>query len=502
VRLSLGASRSRLIRQLLTESLVIALLGSVFGFLVSTWTVTSISRAYFTNIPATFGAIALDLRPSWRVVAYTFALGCASVLVFGLAPALQATSASLVASLKGEDVALGLRVRRSRFRDSLVAIQVAGCFVLLVAAGTLAASIRTMGERVAGFGPDRVTVAAFGLSAVGRVSPALDSARTTFASRAARLPTVDVTARVLHAPYTSWFPLLPVATTAQRNYQRFPYNAVTPHYFDAVGQRILDGRSFSIDDSASAAPVAIVTATAARALWPSSPAIGQYLRVARAVDQPDKLYRVVGVAADAHAGMIWDNDDNGYVFLPATASDFSQYEMPLLVRSETPEPTLARGLGDVARAVDPNSPLHVEAAVAEREVMLTPIRYGSWITWAVGAFGLGLALLGLYGVVAFAVAQRRHEIGVHVAMGAQSRDVLALVLRRELRLVGIGLAVGLVLAGGEAKLIAAWVLPLTSLSAGGFMLLAGVLFAVACAASVVPALQALRIAPMDVLRPT
>jgi macrolide transport system ATP-binding/permease protein len=500
VRLALGASRARLIRQLLTESLMIALLGSALGFVFSTWTVTLISHGYFGNLPDTFGTIAIELKPSWRVAAYTIGLGLVSVLAFGLAPALHATSASLTSSLKGEDVTFGTRLRRSRLRDALVAVEVAGCVVLLVAAGTLVVSIRTLGTRGVGFEPQRVTVATFGLSAIGRVPPQLDSARTRFASRATMVPGVDITARALYAPYTSWFPLVPIAPEGSTAYRRFQVNAVTPQYFDAVGQRLVGGRAFTTADSASEALVAVVTAAAARALWPASPAVGQTLRVAQPHDAPDKLYRVIGVAADAHAGMIWDYDDDGYVFLPATKQDFATNDMPLLVRSEAPKPVIGRALRDIALGIDPNSPMRAEPAIAARDVMLTPIRYGFWITAGVAAFGLGLALIGLYGVVAFAVAQRRLEIAVHVAMGAASRDVLGLVLRREMRLVLVGLAVGLLLSAAEAQLINAWVLPLTPLSIGGFTAVAAILLVVAGLASMVPALGALRIAPMQVLR--
>jgi ABC-type antimicrobial peptide transport system permease subunit len=174
--------------------------------------------------------------------------------------------------------------------------------------------------------------------------------------------------------------------------------------------------------------------------------------------------------------------------------------MPLLVKSDVTAPELTRSIEDIARQIDGNSPLHIEPARAARELMLTPIRYGSWITSGVGAFGLGLALIGLYGIVAFAVAQRRRDIAVHVAMGASPTDVLRLVLRRELRLVVIGLGTGLVLAAGEAKLIAAWLLPLAPLGVGGLAGLAALLFTIAAAASIVPALGALRVAPMHVLR--
>ena len=499
VRLALGASRGRLLRQLLTESLVISALGSVLGFALAAFTVTAVSRAFFADIPAAFGAVVLDLHPSWRVVAYTVGLGIVAVLSSGLAPALQVTSSSVTASLKGEDSVFGTRLRRSRFRDMLVAIEVAGCLVLLVAAGMLMSSTRAFGTRASGFEPQRVAFATFGLAATGRIPRALDSARGVFASRVLRVPAVTASARALRTPFSSW-PQLSVAAKNQTEYRHIQFNAVTPRYFDVIGQRMSSGRAFTADDSANEARVAIVSAAAAHTLWPAAPALGQMLRVAQGADEPDKLYQVVGVAADAHAGMAWDFDDTGYVFMPATAHDFATYDMPVLVRSDAPAAVLERTLQDIAREVDPNSPIQVQTVIAARDVMLTPLRYGAWITNAVVAFGLGLALIGLYGVVAFAVAQRRQEIAVRVALGAGSRDVLRLVLRREMRLVVFGVAAGLVLAVGEAKLVEAWIIPLTPLGAGGFAGLAALLFAVAGLASLIPALGALRIAPMQVLR--
>ncbi|MGH7616871.1 MAG: FtsX-like permease family protein, partial [Gemmatimonadaceae bacterium] len=499
VRLAMGASRARLIRQLLTECLLIASLGSAFGYVLAQWTVTIVSRMFFSSVPSVFGRIALDLHPSWRVVAYTIALGGVSVLAFGLAPALQATAANLTASLKGDDTVFASSVRRSRLRDALISVEVAGSLVLLVASATLIMSLRAFDARITGFDPKRVEVASLGLAAAGHVAPALADARAMFASRVAQVPGVDATARVLHAPYSSWFPWLTVSATGH-SYIRTQFNSVTPRYFDVVGQRLVSGRAFSPEDSAAEADDAIVTAAAARALWATSPAVGQILRVAQRADEPDKLYRVVGVAADAHAGMIWDTDDNGYVFLPASQADFGTYEMPLLTRSDMAEPALARVLEELGRAVDINTPIHIEPALTQRDVMLVPIRYGSWITSGVGALGLGLALIGLYGVVAFAVQQRRHELAVRIALGATASDVLRIVLRREMRLVLIGLGVGLVLALGETSLINAWAVPLAPLGFAGFVALAALLLAVAVVASLIPALGALRIAPMQILR--
>lgn len=505
LRLALGASRRRLLQQLLTESALIAILGAALGLLWARWTVGVASRAFFNALPfESLGVVALSIHPSWRVVAYALALVTASVVLFGLAPALFATSPSLTASLKGEDAAFGTKIRRSRFRDVLVSAQVAACLILLAAAGTLVASLSQLARDATGLDTRGVMVAKLGLAGRGHVSSALAAARATYAQRVAALPAVEATARTMNPPFTPW-PSLHVSTYAGNGEARGPMlsaysNTVTPQYFDVVGQRVVAGRRFSSADSATDAAVTIVTEAMARALWPGERAVGQTLRVAGSGDSTDKFYHVVGVADDAHSGMLRQSGGDGYVFFPATSADLATEEMPLLVRVRGDVPETARALRDIATQVDPNSPLSAvplsDAFVGE----LLPFKYGAGTAAVVGASGLLLAVMGLYGIVSFAVRQRRRDLAVHVAMGATPRDVLGLVLRRELRLVGIGLAAGLVGAAAISKVLATIVLAITPMGAGQFALLTMAQFLVASIATAVPATGALRIAPMQLLR--
>jgi predicted permease len=505
VRLALGASRRRLLQQLLTESALIAVLGAALGLLSARWTVSIVSRAFFNALPfESLGVVALSIHPSWRVVAYTLALVTVSVLLFGLAPAMFATSPSLTASIKGEDAAFGTRIRRSRFRDVLVSAQVAACLILLAAAGTLVTSLGHLARGTTGLDTRRVMTAKLGLIGRGHVPPSLAASRATFAQRVADLPIVEATARTTNPPFTAW-PFVHVTGDAGNGRGRGSIlsvysSVVTPRYFDVVGQRLVAGRPFVAADSAPGARVAIVTEVAARALWPREPAVGQTLRVAGSGDSTDTFYRIVGVVGDAHSTMVWQADDNGYVFFPATAVELATQEMPLLVRARRDLPALARELGDIATQVDPDSPLSAvplsDAFVGE----LLPFKYGAGTAAVVGASGLMLAVVGLYGIVSFAVRQRRRDLAVHVAMGATPRDVLGLVLRRELRLVVIGLAAGLVGAAVISKILATIVLSLTPMGVGGFVVLPAALFVVALIATAIPAAGALRIAPMQLLR--
>lgn len=500
IRLALGASRARIVRQLLTESLLIALVGSGAGLLLAKWTVDVMTRSFLAAVPTTLGTVALHIAPSWRVLAYTLGLTVISTLIFGLAPALQATTQDLAAAIKGEDALFGTRIRRSRFRDILVSAQVAACLVLLAAAGTLVKSLRDFADVATGLDTRSLAVSHLGLTAPGHVPQALAANRVRFAERVGRLREVTGTALVLAPPFTGW-PVLHVADNAPGGelHGAF-YNVVTPTYFDVIGQRIVAGRTFAEGDSAEGARVAVVSASAARALWPRGSALGRNMRIAESEDGGGRVVRIVGVAADARSGMIWDPASVPYIYLPATGKDLAALDMSLLVRGRGAATTVDRAVSDVARQLDPDAPLTLNHLSEMFTLQLLPYRYAAAIASGVGVLGVALAVLGLYGVVAFAVTQRRRELAIHVAMGAAPGDVLGLVTRGEMRLVVRGLLAGLVLALGEAKLLGSIILPLSPIGVIGIGLLAAGLVLVALVATVVPGLSALRIAPMQVLR--
>jgi hypothetical protein len=343
-----------------------------------------------------------------------------------------------------------------------------------------------------------VTVAHLGAAGAGHAPAELGGARRRFAERVAALPGVSATALVAQPAWTAW-PTLQVADASGRqpSHGMF-FNIVTPQYFAVVGQRLLSGRAFFDSDSAGA-QVAIVSAAAARTLWPGRAPIGQLLRVGVGTDTA-RVARVVGVVADARSAMAWDNDANGYVYLPARVAELTNADPSLLVRAAIGAEDPARAMTDVAGQVDPDAPLTIMPMPRLLASQLLPYRYAALVATVVGVLGLALAVLGLYGVVAFAVTQRRRELAIHVAMGAAPADVLRLVLRGEMRLVLRGLAAGLVLSLGQAKLLGSIILPLIPVGPLSIAVLAALLAVVALLATMAPAVAALRIAPMRVLR--
>ncbi|HKG95534.1 MAG TPA: ADOP family duplicated permease [Gemmatimonadaceae bacterium] len=503
IRAAVGASRGRLVRQLLTESFLIALLGGGLGLLVADWSLAAAARAVLAQLPAEAGTFVLGLHPSGRVLAYAGLLVLVATLAFGLAPALHATAPGLAGRINGDDGALGTGIRRSRFRGALVAAQVAACVVLLVGSGVLVQSVRRLGDAHAGLEAERVLSVRLGLPGADDRADELSAARQRLAERAARLPGVTASARVARVPFAGTDPMLAVTPDEPGASRRqLKVNVVSAGYFTTVGQRVLRGRAFGEADAASDARVAVVSASAARRLWPSRDAVGRRLRLARPGRGADTLgaeYDVVGVAADARSGRLWDEDE-AYIYLPAAPADLSAAEMPLLLRSPAGLGGLDSALRRLARDAAPGVPLQLQPLTELLNEQLLPFRSGAAFASAVGVLGLALAAVGLYGVVAFAVQQQTQEIAVRVALGAQRGSVLALVLRRESRVVLVGLAAGLVLALGEARLLASVVVPLSPLGAGGFAFVLAFLLAVAAAATVTPALKALRVDPMQALR--
>ena len=499
VRLAIGASRLRLIRQLLVECFMIAALGALLGLWLANRTVAGIEHSMFAHLPSSSGVLHLPLQASWRVFAYTGLLACVSVFLFGVAPALQATTPDLTSALKGEDRVLGTRLRRSRFRDTLIAGQVAACVTLLAAAATLVQGLRSATPRDLGVATDKLMAVSLGLNGEGNTAGALVRSRATLAARVARLHGVRATARVLAAPFTG-IPMTRVKTSTGQSYLAILYDVVTPSYFAMMKQPLVAGRAFDVTDSLDASQSVIVTAAAARALWPSTQAVGQSLRVAGHGGSRDEIRRVVGVVADARIASVWTDDSRGYVFLPAGARDFAAHEMPLLVERTTGALDASAAIASIAELVDRDAPLRVEPVNAELDVQIMPFRYSAGIAAAVGLVGLALAVMGLYGVVSFAVTQRRRDLAVHLAMGATSRDVLRLVVMREMRIVVVGLGVGLIGAAAIARTVSALAIPLAPLGASGLLAVAVILALAALAAMIVPSIGAMRISPMRVLR--
>lgn len=496
LRASLGAGRVRLIRQLLTESLLLALAGGGIGIVLGAWGIDVLRSMLPAGTPR-LDSIALDLP----VLLFALAISALTGVVFGLAPALEASRVNLSSALSAGS--RGSDRRGGRLRASLVVAEVALALVLLVGAGLLVRTVWSLLAVDPGFGRDgrlaaRVTlpsaeyeedekVQAFWTSLLERLG-----AETGVASAAATsiLPMdtgdQDSTFRIEGMPEPD--PLTPNVTW---------YRAVTAGYFETIGMRLVVGRGFEPRDREGAEPVAVVNETLVRRYFPAGDPVGQRLRFGSTGERP--WMTVVGVVADVRQRGLGEPPVSE-VFAPVLQRP--RRSMMVVLRSTTSPPaTLTPILRSVIRSLDPNLPIAapqtldqiVLASVATPRLLMKML-----IGFA--AIALALATLGIYGLTAFAVARRTREIGVRVALGADGRDVRRLILGRGAQLAGMGTLVGLIaaLAGGRVLQSLLYevspVDPLT-LASTATLLLAAALFA-----SWLPARRAARLDPVIALR--
>ena len=492
IRVALGATRGRLVTQLLTEALVLTLLAGATGLLLSVW--LNDLLAAVSEIPPEISAA---LTPDIRVVGFTAAVALATGILFGLAPALGSTRTDLVPALKGEGGGLGLQVRRSRLVSSFVVAQVALSLVLLVTAGLF---LRTLGKALRvdpGIDTSHAVAISFDLRIQGYGAARQGTFYTRLLERVRGMPGVSAASLASPMPLGSRLISTPVAAEGpdqdHANVQ-VSYAAVWPEYFTAVGTSLLRGRDFTTRDVAGAPLVVIVNETLAHRLWPDQDPIGKRLRFGG-----EPFLEVVGVARDGKYHELTERP-RGFLYVPERQrADLS--DITLLVRTAGDPRSLLPALGQAVHALDRTLPLFqaitLEEALRQR---LDNERGPSSVLGVFGGLALLLAALGLYGVMAYAVAQRTREVGVRMALGAERPRVLRQFVSEGMRLAAIGIVIGLVIAAALTRVIAQFLYGITTTDALTFVLCAAVLGSVAALASFIPARRAANVDPMVALR--
>jgi macrolide transport system ATP-binding/permease protein len=490
IRLAMGAPRRRLVRQLLTESLLLATLGAGAGLLLATWT-TGFLQAFQPPLPL---PVALDFSLDGRVLGYTITIAMLAGVVFGLVPAMRATRPDLVRALKDETALTAHGRRRVTMRDALVITQVAVSMVLLVMAGLF---LRSLGKAQAadpGFAADGLVLLTTEPSIQG-----YDSARTAvfydqLESRVRALPGVTAATLAESVPLGLGMNRRGVQVDGyvpqSGEEMEFGDNTVSAGYFGAMGIPMLKGREFSPVDRPGASPVAIVNEAFARRFWPGQDPIG------KRIGQPDAWREVVGVAKDGKYASLGE-EPKPYFYLPLAQS----YSTDLTLHVRTGNPAALQGdLRVLVHALDSDLPIRMVTMDEHLGLSVLPQRIGATLLGVFGALGLILASVGLYGVLAYSVALRRREIGVRIALGAAAADVRRLVVGQALRLVIAGVVAGLLVAFAAGRLASSFLFGVGAadpLTFAGVPLLLG---AVAVLASGLPAHRAARIDPMDALR--
>jgi predicted permease len=498
VRLALGAERLRLVRQLLTESMVLSLLGAVLGVLLAYWLLDALVAADLP-LPVPVGD---DLSIDTRVLAFTGILAVATGLLFGLAPAIQGSRPDVVPVLKNESVPAGTGRRGLAsfltLRQGLVVAQVALSLMALVAAGLFLKSLQQAQRTQTGFETDGVLVLNVNLGREGYTPERGQLFYEQAAERVAALPGVQHAAVAQNPPLAggllrSVFPEGADTTTQDRVLVQV--NSISPGYFETIGIPLLRGRAFTRDDAAGAPLVVVVNETMAERFWPGQDAIGKRFRFFG----DEQLTTIVGIARNSKYNGVLE-DPIPFIYQP-------------LRQNYTPNGTLhvraAAGAGALAAAVrarvleiDPTlSVFNIRTLAEQVSDSLGPLRINVIMLASFGVLALSLASIGLYGVASYAVAQRTRELGVRMALGALPSSVLRLVLGRGLVLVAAGVGIGLLLSLALASLVPANLLPnISARDPWTFAATAALLTSIATLATYVPARRATRIDPLVALR--
>jgi putative ABC transport system permease protein len=505
VRLSLGASRSRLIRQLLTESAQVGVLAGATALPVS-WALMRLAVVRATEqLPAEYTFI-FDVTPDVRIFASVLVLSVLAGLGFGLAPAFASSRSALIAATRSGGASLG----RGRLRQGLIAAQVAVSLMLMIAGGLLVRSAIQALTMDTGYDVDRVVAVTVNAS---RETEETSEARAALVSdlhdrfaavagvtaiTSARAPS-DNGARRAAVSLHGGVPSVDNADAAAY------YTWVQPDYFDTLGIALVRGRGFAAP--VEQAHVAIVSEAAARRLWPGQDPIGQTLRFSTTgqFHRPGELlpdgptWQVVGVARDTR-GAALDGSDSRQVYVPMPVDRVSDY--PLLLRTSVDPNLVVNRLAPIVAEVDPA--LTVTTATLQSMLRQTQAFLAASLSAAIassiGLCGLLLASMGIYSMVSYDVVLRAREVGIRMAIGAQKRDILNVVMRGSLRAVLVGLAVGVVLAIGAARLLRGVLYGLGALDVVSFAAASALFLTIALAASWLPSRRAMRIDPLVALR--
>jgi macrolide transport system ATP-binding/permease protein len=498
IRAALGAGQGRLVRQYLTESLLLALLGGGAGLVLASWASGFLSSLSLgTDLPLRF-----DFRPDARVYLFALAAVLFTGLFVGIMPAVRAARTNVSAVLHEGGRGSSSGPRRQFARHALVVAQVAGSLVLLIVAGLFIRSLEKAEKMNLGFNPDHVLDLSLDVEQVGYKEPRAREAYRDIDNRIRNLAGVQSVAEAFTVPmgYVGaddriWIEEHPYAAGQQP--QEIPFNQITPSYFDTLQMPLLRGRKFSDADGEKAPLVAIINETMAKKFWPNEDALGKHFGT-KGANGP--FMEVVGIVQDAKYQNLVENPQAFY-YVPFEQSYNSL--RTIHVRTTVPSESLAPQIQSVIHQVVPDVPVTQvktmnEALEGANGFFL--FRFGAQLTATMGLLGLILAVVGIYSVVSYAAAQRTQEIGIRVAMGASPRDILKMVLRQGLTVVGIGLAVGLVFALAGTRVMSGLIVGIKPTDPLTFAVVVCLLTLIALFACWVPAHRATRTDPLVALR--
>jgi predicted permease len=470
LRMSLGARRIRLVRQLLFESLAVSIIGGVLGSLAAIWAFQHLLElAIPTIVPVGLPPLAIDASPDFRVLTLMSALALGTGIVFGLAPAMRASRADLHSVIKSDSAGTGESPGRNRLQAVLLGAQAAMCMLLIIGAGLLIRGLNAAQAIDPGFDPAGVTVLSYDYTEnTGHEDdPAFwQLLRTELAS----LPGVEAVAYASREPLGDDSGLSPIRRPGTDEFQSRSavFNSVGPEYFSTVGLSLTGGRAFTDADLSSDDRVAIISESTARNLWGSQNPLGQTLLWGPFpfAGAEEIEFRIIGVVADAQLSALGQIDPY-YVYVP------SSIEEKLLIRSRLDAAPTAAAIREVVRRLDPSLPAPIYPLTANLERWRGISGIVALLASGLGAVALALAGVGIYGVVAFFVGRRLREMGVRLALGAGAGGIYRLILSRTMLPVAVGATIGIAVAVAFSGILSSLLFgirPLDPIGIGGAML--------------------------------
>ena len=494
VRLAIGAQPGRIARQLLTETVVLFVLGGLAGLVLSRW-LTALLLSLLPQLPV---PLAIGITTDWRVVAFTVTMSLVAAVLCGLAPAIQARRTSVIPALKAD--AFGGHPARLRLRNVFVVGQVTMSLVLVITAGLFMRALGRAATMPTGFDQVNVDVVSLDLS-LGRLDA--DAGRAfarELVDRTEALPGVRSATIAVDLPLDGGrmgfgaVRIVGAPTTPPDGGFPVDWNIVEPGFFRTLGVRLVRGRDFEERDGVAALPVAIVNEAFARTAWPGQDAIGRQFETD--TTEGVRQVTVVGIAADSRF-MSAAEPAEPYIYAPL--AQVYNGRINLLVK--TTGPSAIPAVRTLVRGMNANLPVTEAMPLSEITALNTiPQRIAGAIAGTLGLLGMLLAGMGIYGVTAYAVSRRTREIGIRMALGADSRDVMGLVLRQGAVLAGTGIGLGLVLAAAGAQVIQSLLYGISGVDPLTFGAACTVFAAIALVATGIPARRALGVDPMVALR--
>jgi predicted permease len=509
VRLALGASRGRMVRQMLTESMLLSLIGGAAGIVTAVATLGFILRFVPSNVPR-LSEVGID----WVVLAFALLISILTGLVFGLAPALHSTKAALSSAIREGSRGSGDSAKTGRVRDVLIVSELAFAVILMVGAGLLLRTLRHLLQENPGFNPTQVATANMWLGIPNDPKadpypgiPGKAAFNRELLRRMKAIPGVELAAITSALPTTNSNPNAagsltlegfaiedrPVESSQDLRAERI---RISPDYFAVFQATLLRGRSFTEDDEDGKPLVAVIDESTARKYWPSDDPLGRRVRFGK--DPAKPWATVVGVIKDIkHDGL--DIDGVPHIYVPVYQDPNKQVSVAL--RTSLPATLLEPQIRHEIQSIDASLPVFNVSSMNDiLDRSLASRRFSADLVGGFAGLAVLLASIGIYGLLAYLVGQRSKEVGIRMALGAQQGDILRMFLRKGVTLAGVGIVAGLVISASTASLMASLLYGVRPHDPAVFLLVPLLLVAVATLASYFPAYRATQVSPMAALR--